>query len=447
MHQVTRAIGRAAVGAFLAAALAPAGVRAQASAPASAPSAAAVASAPASDWRSLNRQARTQAKAGDYAGMHDTLVALAPLMPGSATVAYNLAATAARLGHGDEAIGHLTRLADAGLRYELDKDEDFASLADRADYRAVRDRLARDGQAVGGSKRLAAIAGVDAVPESLAWDAAAHRLFVAGVRHCEVRVMDDPRRRGARERLFARLPASVFALAVDRRHQRLWATVATVPQGEGCGDGPLKEERTALLALDLRSGRVLQRIAAGVPGVLGDMLLADDGSVFVTESVHGAVLRLRAGASAFERIDPPGEFVSPQTPALTADGRTLLVPDYVRGIGAIDLAAPPSVRWLPNGPGVFSAGIDGFVRDGDGFLAVQNGSAPPRLVRLSADLMRQQVLESGTPGLGEPTHVILVDGRPWFISDVGWDRLDDEGHRKAGMAPARPELRQLDRAR
>ena len=442
MHHLTNTLCRIAAAALLA--LAPASARAQASAP----PAASPASAPATDWRSLNRRAGAQAKAGDYAGLHETLVALAPLMPGSPTIVYNLAASAARLGRADEAVGELARLADAGLHYALDKDDDFAALAARADYRAVRDRLARNGAAVGGSKKLAALAGVDAIPESLAWDAGSRRLFVAGVRHCEVRVMDDPRRRGARERSFARLPASVFALAVDRAHQRLWATIATVAQGEACGDGPPKEERTALLALDLRDGRVVQRIPAGVPGVLGDMLLADDGSVFVTESVHGAVLRLRPGASVLERIDAPGEFVSPQTPALAADGRTLLVPDYARGIAAIDLAAAtPAVRWLPDGPGVFSAGIDGFVRDGDGFLAVQNGVSPPRLVRLSADLARQQVLEAGTAGLGEPTHVIVVDGRPWFMSDVGWDRLDDAGRRKPGMAPARPELRELPPAR
>jgi hypothetical protein len=245
--------------------------------------------------------------------------------------------------------------------------------------------------------------------------------------------------------VFVRLPSSVFALGIDAARQRLWATIATVPQADACGEGPPAAERTALLALDLKTGRVLQRIDAGLPGVLGDMLVAGDGTVFVSESAHGAVLRLRPGAPAFERLDVAGDFASPQTPALSADGRTLFVPDYARGLAAIDLGACPcGARWPANGPGVFTGGIDGFVRDGASFVAVQNGTSPPRVIRFAADLSRQQVLESGTPGLGEPTHGIVVGRSLWFLSDVGWDRFDDDGHRKAGDPPARPELRAVE---
>jgi hypothetical protein len=85
--------------------------------------------------------------------------------------------------------------------------------------------------------------------------------------------------------------------------------------------------------------------------------------------------------------------------------------------------------------------LDGLVRHGLTWVAVQNGRSPPRAIRYPVDLQRQQVLESGTPGLGEPTHGIVVDGSLWFISDVGWDRFEASGARKAGVPPARSELR------
>jgi len=442
-----RALRRAAP--FLALAIAAARALAAGAEPASAPApgtpdaaasaaVAASASSPGPDWRALNHQAALQAKAGDDAGLRDTLARLAPAMPGSPTVALQRAATAARLGRADEAVEWLGRLADAA----------FAPLAERKDFRAVRARLVANRGPIGGSTRLAVLAPADALPESLAWDARTKRLFVGSVRHCEIRVLDDPERGGAAPvpgRLFARLPASVFALALDPRHDTLWATIATVAQADRCGEGPPAAERTALLALDLRTGRVLRRIDPGLPGVLGDMLALEDGTVFVTESQHGAVLRLRPGAGAFDRIDVDGEFVSPQTPALAADGRTLLVPDYARGLAAIELGACPCpARWPANGPGVFTAGIDGLVRDGPALVAVQNGTTPPRIVRFPADLARQQVLESGTPGLGEPTHGIVVGRALWFIADVGWNRFDDEGRVKAGVPASQPELRALE---
>jgi sugar lactone lactonase YvrE len=305
--------------------------------------------------------------------------------------------------------------------------------------------LSANRDAVGTPRRVMAFAAIDWIPESLAWDAATRRLFVSDVRHCEIRVVADPDRPHAVDRRFARLPSSVFALGIDARRRRLWASIATVAQADGCGEGPASAERTALVALDLRSGRVLQRIDAGLPGILGDLLVTGDGTVFVTESVHGAVLRLRPGARTLERLDVAGDFPSPQTPALSPDGRTLVVPDYARGIALLDIDAPCpcAARWPANGPGVFTAGIDGLVRDGDALLAVQNGTAPPRVIRFSADLQRQQVLEAGTPGLGEPTHAIVVGRALWFIADVGWDRFEESGQRKPGAAPSQAQLRSL----
>jgi len=433
-----------ACGCALAAGAAPSAAAATASQGASA----AVAPLPSEpDWHALNKRAGQQARAKDFAGLHDTLARLAPSMPGSPTIAYNFAATAARLGRAEQALGRLNQLADAGLWYDLAQDDDFASLAGRADFDALRERLAANRRAVGTPSRLLAFE-ADTLPESLAWDARTNRLFVSSVRHCEIRVFEvsgRPPAGAARGRRFARLPSSAFALGLDAERHRLWATIATVPQADGCGEGAPSAERTALLALDLRTGRVLQRVEAGVPGVLGDLLVAEDGTVFVTESAHGAVLRLRPGAKAFDRLDLPGDFVSPQTPALSPDGRTLLVPDYARGMGELALGACPcAARWPANGAGVFTAGIDGLVRDGPALVAIQNGTSPPRVIRFARDLSRQQVLESGTPGLGEPTHGIVVGRALWFISDAGWDRFDDAGRRKAGVPASHPELRRVD---
>jgi hypothetical protein len=406
----------------------------------------AIAQPPAADgdWKTLNREARAQAKAGDYAALRVTLAALKRQLPGSPTLAYNLAASAARLGQLEGTLSPLWELRDAGLVYDLDADADFAAMLADPNVKALRDQLAHNRQPIGQASRLMTFTATDALPESLAWDERAKRLFVSDVRHCEIRVYSDPTHEPVTDRRFAQLPASVFALGIDAKHQRLWATIATVAQADGCGEGPPSQERTALVALDMKTGRVVRRVEAGLPGVLGDLLVAADGTVFVTESVHGAVLRLRPGAKAFDRIDVAGEFASPQTPVLMPDGSALVVPDYVRGIGIIRLRNCPCGAWFPvNGPGVFSAGIDGLAIADGALLAVQNGTSPPRVVKFAIDLSRQRVLESNTPGLGEPTHAIVVDHALWFIADVGWDRFEESGGRKDGAPPSHAELRRI----
>ncbi len=129
---------------------------------------------------------------------------------------------------------------------------------------------------------------------------------------------------------------------------------------------------------------------------------------------------------------------------LTPDGSTLIVPDYVRGIAFIRLRTCPCGAWFPiNGSGVFTAGIDGLAIDGSALLAVQNGTSPPRVIKLAIDLSRQRILESYTPGFGEPTHAIVVGRSLWFIADVGWDRFEESGQRKAGAPPSHAELRAI----
>ena len=144
----------------------------------------------------------------------------------------------------------------------------------------------------------------------------------------------------------------------------------------------------------------------------------------------------RPHISQFERAIRIGagsdEPVSPQTPAPSADGRLLFIPDYVRGIARLDLTTR-RLDWLNHPDDVAVAGIDGLYLDGATFVAVQNGVQPPRLARLfpSPDgtrIVRAEVLERATPGLGEPTHGVIAGGAFCFLANAGWNRFGEDGH-------------------
>ena len=147
------------------------------------------------------------------------------------------------------------------------------------------------------------------------------------------------------------------------------------------------------------------------PHLLGDLGLGPDGTVFVSDARAGTVYRLRPGAGALEALVPDHTFASPQTPVLTADGGTLLVPDWTLGLFALPLSGgePRPLR----GPGdLVTAGIDGLAPAPGGLVAVQNGIVQPRVIRLwlSPDgraITRWAVLGRG-PDLGDPTHVVAT---------------------------------------
>jgi sugar lactone lactonase YvrE len=375
-------------------------------------------------WRVLNHAARLAIQENNYAKLRETLVELKPLMPGNPRVAYNLAASEAKLGNPQAALAGLRHLAGMGLIYDIAADKDFSSLIGKSEFAAVLKRIDLNKKPVTHSMPAFALAEHDLIPEDIAHDPKTGRFFISSVRKAKIVTGDGKE--------FAKAPWSVLALRLDVDRRILWASTGWVPHCESCDKDD--KDKTALLAFDADSGALKQRIDAPVKGLLGDMTISRRGEIYVSEGIYGAVFRLPVGGKTLERLDAPGEFPSPQTPALSEDEKTLYVPDYLRGIAAIDLGTR-AVRWLTPAVDIALSGIDGLYVYRDSFMAVQNGTTPPRIMRFSLDLRKQEVLEANTPGLGEPTHGTISGDSFYLIANTGWGDYDDEGVKKAGSAP------------
>jgi hypothetical protein len=270
------------------------------------------------------------------------------------------------------------------------------------------------------------------LPEDLAYDPRTRRFVYSSVRFGRIYTADGKE--------FARADWSILALRADPERRLLWAATAWLPHCEACKVED--KDKTALLAFDLDSGVLKRRIDSPLPGMLGDMTISSSGDIFVSEGIHGAVLHLAAGSKTMERLDPPDEFPSPQTPALSADEKTLYVPDYVRGIAAIRLS-DRHIEWMQPAGDIALSGIDGLYVADNHFLAVQNGTTPARIIRFSLDLRKQEVLEANSPWLGEPTHGVLVGGEFYFLANTGWGEFDQQGKKKTGSPPVESTVRRM----
>ncbi|MGH9368131.1 MAG: SMP-30/gluconolactonase/LRE family protein, partial [Thermoanaerobaculia bacterium] len=94
-----------------------------------------------------------------------------------------------------------------------------------------------------------------------------------------------------------------------------------------------QEGSSALYAFDLATGRLAGRYplpSDGKPHAANDLALADDGDVYINDSLGSGIYRLRPGAPALEVHVEPGIFRSPQGAGFGPGGR-LSVADY--GIG------------------------------------------------------------------------------------------------------------------
>lgn len=383
-------------------------------------------------WIILNRTARQAVQARNYSKLKETLTALLPLMPGNPRIMYNLAAADAHLGDAAGALEQLRTLAGAGLIYDFNSDEDFSPLRGAAGFNSILRQVEENRKPVAHAAPVSNLSERDLLPEDLAYDPHTHRFLIGSVTRCKIVTADG--------QVFAQSNWPVMALRVDAGRRILWAATGWIANCEHCYDSD--RDKSALLAFDLDSGALLKRFNCPIKGLLGDMTISRAGDVYLSEGLYGGVLRLKAESSTMERLDPPGEFRSPQTPALSADERTLYVPDYVRGIAALNLKTR-TVQWLAPAKNIVLAGIDGFYRYGSGFIAVQNGVRPERVVFFSSDLAKQEILDTNTPGLGEPTHGTVVGDAFYFIANTGWDAYGDDGKKKPESAPVASQIRRI----
>jgi sugar lactone lactonase YvrE len=321
----------------------------------------------------------------------------------------------------------------------IETSAEFAPLHEQARFSEIQNGMKANRSPISLGSMAFGLTDSALLAEDLDYDRDAKRFFVTSVRQKRILSTDES---GA-SREFAKAPDHwpVLAIKIDRSRGLLWATEVAL---QGFIFAP-KEDwgRSAVLCYDLKSGRLLRRIEGPHPGALGDMTLAANGDVFVSDGGGGGVYRVLAKGDALERVDA-GDFISPQTPVMHPDGKHIFVPDYVRGIGLLEIASK-QVRWLSTEGRFALNGIDGLYFDGGKLFAVQNGTSPERVVSFKLDatlttIVSATIIERSTPTLGDPTHGVIVDDGFYYLANSGWDVIDDHGSMKLGAIPSEARI-------
>ena len=404
----------------------------------------------AESWVTQYPKARASAAAAcgahDLAACQHALLDLESLVEGRVDIEYRLARVEAELGLNDSALRRLEFYARSGLDLGNPAEEPvFAALNERGSLRHIAD-LYREGLvAKTAHVRVATLVDPDLVTEDIVCERESGSFLLSSVRERKILRLKAP----ARVHDFvteAQTPLwGVFALGLDAPRNRLWASTSTTNISPPIQAG--EDDRTAVLALNARTGAVVSRydLPRGGPHALGDMTISPTGTVYVSDGLGGGVYTVAPGrVSELAPLIEPGEVASPQTPALTRDGSRLLVPDYVRGIAIVDLKTR-SVSWIKHPPELAIFGIDGLYLEGRTLVAVQNGTTPERIIimQLTDGLTRVErwsVLLARAPGLGDPTHGCLRGREFYFIANSGWDQFQDDGQRRPDGHPSPAEI-------
>jgi len=379
-----------------------------------------------STWQDHNRAGALALQARDWTAYRYHLLHLDTLLRGLPLVQLQLAGAEARLGRPEEALRRLARYAAMGLTADLAADSALTSLRTLPGWAPLAERIARNADPVRRGDTVFVLPSRDMLAEDIAYDARSGRFFVSSMRERRILVVD---REGHAQDFVASGRDGLWAavdLAVDERCGLLWVSTDAIPFQVGYDSADAG--RAALIAFDLGTGRLVRRIEArrDTAHFLADLAVAPTGEVYVSDNATQAVYVVRPGADSLEVLVPGGVLTDPQNPALSPDGRRLFVADYLLGIAVVDLATR-RLGWLPQPPDMATNGIDGLYVAGRSLIAVQNGTAPERIVRFPVDegftrILGWEVLERN-PQLNEPTHGVVVGDWFYFIANSGDDRV------------------------
>jgi hypothetical protein len=338
----------------------------------------------------------------------------------------------AAVGDSAGALSALREYAGLGVSNEdllSGEDQKFESFSRSAAFQDILKELARNKQPLARGERRVDLAEPGFVPEDIAYDERSGTFLLTSVLEKKILRLTET----GREKVFALSPSGwpMFAVKIDAGNRLVWATEVAV---DGLAPAPKKDwGHSALLCFDLMTGELKKRIEGPSQAELGDLVLTKDGTPIVCDGKKGGIYKLVN--DTLKRLDR-GDFISPQTIALTPDKNKLLVPDYERGVGILDLISG-EVLWLKNGVGAPLSGVDGLYSYGEYIILTQNGVTPERVVELRLDdlftrVVSSRIIEKGTISLGDPTHGVVVGHWFYYIANSGWDLLSDSGELKPG---------------
>jgi hypothetical protein len=389
------------------------------------------------EFQNLASAMRQAHKSGDWKVFRTKALKMLQFLNGSPDALLDLARADVHTGDQNGALEALRVYSEMGQANEVVKTlPDFDALRANPAYKQIIERMASDARPVAHTTRAFAIPDAGLLPEDIDYEPQGKRFFLTSVLEKKIVTLDAEGHLAD----FAKAPDNwpMLALKIDARRRIVWATEVAL---DSFGSVPKADwGRSALLGYGLDDGKLLHRIEGPQRSSLGDMALAPNGNLLISDSAGGGVYVKHDGSLELKRVDK-GDFISPQTPAFAPGGRAF-VPDYVRGVGLLDLASG-QVRWIPMENKYALEGVDGMYFHDGWLIAVQNGTAPERVMAFHLDpsfagVISEQPIESGTPTL-DPTHGVIVGGEFYYIANSGWNELDDSGNVKKGLAltPAR----------
>jgi sugar lactone lactonase YvrE len=372
---------------------------------------------------------RIRQEAAKKVQQHDYQSALGPLLEADRLVPQNphtilyLAEAYCQLNQPQAAMDQLRRLVRMRVFFDLASEPAFAHLNNSAEFRQLVSQMKKIRTTkVVRAKTAFRVADPTFLPEGIAYDSKTGSFFLSSIHHRKIIRLDSHGKYSdfiteGQDDLW-----SVSGIGADSTRRTMWACSNRFDGAEGFTTGMPK--LAMLYAFDLDTGKLKRQYPIQKPGddhFCDGVVVSPDGTVLVADSAGLAIYQVADGDQEPRILVAPEAGISPQGLALSQDGKTLFVSNYLSGLYAINLPSS-KIKVVREHAQDSLAGIDGLVAYGKNLVAIQNGIQPNRVVMLemSDDGMTVEAvktLEVNHPLFGEPTLGVVVNDSLFFVAN------------------------------
>lgn len=338
----------------------------------------------------------------------------------------------------------LTALARMEVGASILSDTAVLRMSSSRSMRDIRANLERSAASISAGVPIATLSDSTVFAEGVDADPRTGTLYVASIRQ---RTVFAVQANGQIRNLdVARAPniGAILGVRVARDGLSLYATTVGLPTMErySAADSSI----AAIVRIRIADGTITGRWdipADGAKHLLGDLAIADDGTVTASDSFTPVLFQLRPGSDSLTLMRHP-LFRSLQGVAPVPGSTRLIVADYSHGLLRVDPGTRTVTR-IADATGTTSLGVDGISWIDGSVVAVQNGIAPARIVRFAlndeqSQILSAQVIDRQPEVADEPTIGTIWRGGFVYVANSQWEKYDDAGKRRPGTSVRATQL-------
>ncbi len=369
----------------------------------------------------------------EYKDFVEALSKADSLRPNHPTITYNLAIGYAKLNNFEKAFEVLKKRMGYSAGEAFLEDEEFLGLR-ASEYFTQLERYYLEQNEIHEKSNIAfQIDKKGFHPEGMEYDEESERFYITDIHQgLIVSFSKDGNEKEVVSNLFEQGFWGLFGIKADKIDKSIfWVTSSAVPEFKYYQESD--KGRSVLLKINKKSGKVLRsyEVSGGQPHLFGDLIVTDNGDVYVTDSIQPHIYKLNRTTDKFDLFISNDLLWNLQGIAISKDNSHLIISDYILGLLHVNINRK-TIKPLIGDINHKTRGTDGIYLIDERLFLIQNGTSPIRVSYLnlnndgSATNKEVHIVDQNVNEMTDPTLGVVIESEFYFIGNSPWQYYKNE---------------------